>query len=218
MRICAVCISRSQETWEIQSLPFYNYTEGWKPFQHEQTRERVSYLARRRNSAVARALGLFPDTEHILMIDSYYLHQPEKIIGLLQDYVELTKSKHVGGCILGASTWFYDQRRIIPRYRFYDSWTTPEGSQLTLTDAERRGGMMKVKSVGACYVYPRRVWEKVRYDVLEDLHGCEHNWLCEHSGLPVYLSLSRRLSRGPVRYTWPKRIRVNLHMGRLVWR
>jgi hypothetical protein len=218
MRTSAVCISRSQETWEIQGLPFYNYTEGWKPFQHEQTRERVSYLAGRRNAAVARALGLFPDTEYILMIDSYYLHQPEQVIGLLRDYVELTKSNHIGGCILGASTWFYDQRRIMPRYRFYDSWTTPEGIRLNLTDVEHSGGTMKVKSVGACYVYPRWVWEKVRYDVLEDLHGCEHNWLCEHSGLPVYLSLSRRLSRGPVRYPWTKRIRVNLHMGRLLGR
>src|SRR5439155_1247755 len=124
MRIGAVCISRNQETWEIKGLPFYNYTKGWKPFQHEQTAERVAYLAERRNTAVAKALDLFPETQHILMIDSYYLP--------------------------------------------------------------------------------------------EDLHGCEHNWLCERSGLPVYLSLSRRLSRGPVQYPWLKRIRVSLHLRRLL--
>ncbi len=216
MRIGAVCISRNQETWEIKGLPFYNYTKGWKPFQHEQTAERVAYLAERRNTAVAKALDLFPETQHILMIDSYYLQQHEQILGLVRDYAEMTISDHPRGCILGASTWFYDLRRIRPENRFYDSWTTPEGNQLRLVEVERRGGVMRVKSVGGCYVYPRWVWERNRYNVPEDLHGCEHNWLCERSGLPVYLSLSRRLSRGPVQYPWLKRIRVSLHLRRLL--
>ncbi len=205
MKVTAVCISRTPETWDIKEVPFHNYTEGWKPFQHEQTTARVAYLAERRDSAVAQALDIFPETQHILMIDSYYLHQDEQIRGLIQDYAEMTISKHPGGCILGASTWFYDLRRVRPKYRFYDGWTT-------------NGGVIKVKSVGSCYVFPKWVWEKYRFGVLEDLHGCEHNWLCEHSGLPVYMSLDRRLSRGPVRYPWVKRIRVSLHLRRFVGR
>ena len=217
-KICAVCISRNQETWEIQELPFYNYTEGWKPFQHEQTKERIAYLAQRRNIAVAQGLKLFPETKHILMIDSYYLHQVEQIRGLIADYAKMTLSNHAGGCILGASTCFYDLRRIRSQYRFYDGWTTPEGNGLKLAEVELRGGVNKVKSVGSCYLYPRWVWERHHYGVPEDLHGCEHNWLCELSGLPVYLSLDQRLSRGPIQYPWMKRIRVSLHLGRFLGR
>jgi hypothetical protein len=216
--VCAVCISRNPETWDIADVPFHNYTQGWKPFQHEQTTDRVHYLAERRNIAVGRALDLFPETQHILMIDSYYLHQDDQIRGLIRDYAEMTHSNHPGGCILGASTWFYDLRRVRPRYRFYDGWTTPEGNQLRLAGVERRGGIIRVKSVGSCYIYPRWVWERNRYGVVEDLHGCEHNWLCERSELPVYMSLKRRLSRGPIRYPWAKRIRVSLHLGRFIGR
>jgi len=216
--VSAVCISRNPETWGISDVPFHNHTGGWKPFQHEQTTERVRYLAERRNTAVARALDLFPETQHILMIDSYYLHQDEQIRGLIQDYAEMTKSEHPGGCILGASTWFYDLRRVRPRYRFYDGWTTPEGNQLNLVEVERTGGTIRVRSVGSCYIYPRSVWERNRYGVVEDLHGCEHNWLCEQSGLPVYMSLGRRLFRGPIRYPMVKRIRVSLHLGRFIGR
>jgi hypothetical protein len=75
--ISAVCISRNPEFFSIRGLPYHNYTEGWKPFGHEKTTERVSYLAGRRNSAVAEALALFPETKHVLMIDSYYLQQEE---------------------------------------------------------------------------------------------------------------------------------------------
>src|SRR6266849_11169683 len=122
IRISAVCISRNTEGWSIQGFPLYNYTEGWKPFQHEQTRDRVVYLAERRNAAVARALSLFPQTEHILMIDSYYLHQKPQITGLIENYVKMIQSDHPSGCILGASTWILDKTKVRSRIRFYDGW------------------------------------------------------------------------------------------------
>ena len=74
-RISAVCISRNPEGLSIPSLPYHNYTEGWKPYEHEKTKERVSYLAERRNRAVGETLALLPETKHVLMIDSYYLQQ-----------------------------------------------------------------------------------------------------------------------------------------------
>ena len=218
MRISAVCISRNTEGWSIQDFPLYNYTEGWKPFQHEHTRDRVVYLAERRNAAVSRALSLFPQTEHILMIDSYYLHQKSQITGLIENYVKMIQSDYASGCILGASTWILDKTKVRSRIRFYDGWTTPEASKLRLDDVEARGGTARVMAVGACYLYPRWVWQKVGYGVFEDLHGCEHNWLCEHSGLPVFLSLSERLWRDPIVYPWSKRIRMSLHLRRLLRR
>src|SRR5690349_20331893 len=160
--VCSVCISRNLETWGISEVPFYNHAEGWKPFQHEQTAERVQYLAERRNTAVARALDLYPETQHVLMIDSYYLHQDEQIRGLIRDYAEMTVSNPPRGCILGASTWFYDLRRVRAQYRFYDGWTTPEGNPLKLREVERSGGVIRVKSIGSCYLFPRWVWEKYR--------------------------------------------------------
>jgi hypothetical protein len=218
MQITAVCISRNSESWNIQDIPFYNYTEGWKPFQHEQTRDRVAYLAERRNAAVARTLRIFPETEHILMIDSYYLKQMEQISELIQEYEGLSLSEHPEGCILGASTWILDKTRIRARLRFYDGWTTPEGMSLKLQEVEKTGGIIKVNAVGACYLFPRKVLDRAEYGVPEDLHGGEQNWLCEHSGLPVFLSLNARLWRKPEVYPPLKRMRVSLHLGRLIGR
>jgi hypothetical protein len=210
-----VCISRNPEGLSIRDLPYHNYTEGWKPYGHEKTKERVSYLAERRNRAVAETLALFPETKHVLMIDSYYLQQEKQIRKLIKEYLDMTLTTHREGCILGASSWIYDKTRIWPRHRFYDGWTTPEGSSLRLEKVEKDGGMIRVKAVGGCYLYPRWVWEKIRYGVPEDLHGCEHNWLCEYSGLPILLSQNVMLWRQPIAYSRRKRIRMSLHLGRL---
>jgi len=218
VKISAVCISRNLETLSIQGLPYHNYTERWRPFRHEKTRERVAYLAERRNSAVAETLAVFPETKHVLMVDSYYLQQEEQILRLINEYVEMTLATYHAGCILGASSWIYDKTRIWPKYRFYDGWTTPEGLSLRLEEVERDGGMIGVKAVGGCYLYPRWIWEKIRYDVPQDLHGCEHNWLCERSGLPIFLSLKERMWRSPVVYSRRKRLRMSLHLGRLLRR
>ena len=214
-RISAVCISRYPEGLSIPGLPYHNYTEGWKPYGHEKTKERVSYLAERRNRAVGETLALLPETKHVLMVDSYYLQQGEQIRKLITEYIEMSLLTYRTGCILGASSWIYDKTRIRPKYRFYDSWTTPEGVNLRLKEVEREGGLLSVKAVGGCYLFPVSVWQKIRYDVPEDLHGCEHNWLCEHSGLPVFLSLNERMWREPITYPRGKRVRMSLHLSRL---
>lgn len=205
-KIVAVCISKQAVQWPLDSIPFYCETEGWKPFGREKTRERVAYLAERRNKAAASALEKVPDSEHLLMIDSYYASQRNQIEKLLGEYD--------GTCILGASTWFMDKTRIRSRARFWDSWTTPEAAALDYFPTME--GWIRVKAVGACYVYPRSVWKTTRYDVPEDLHGCEHNYFCENSGFPVNLSLNAKLWRDPVAYSWPKRIRCSLYLGRLI--
>ncbi|SRR5712692_1271882 len=203
--ITAVCISRQVEPWNIPEVPFVCFVDNWKPFGHEKSRDRVNYLAERRNQAVARALSLFPSTQHILMIDSYYVNQPDPVRVLLNEYD--------GNCILGGAVWFLDKTRVNPRIRFWDSWTTPELANLEYLP--QMAGKVSVKAVGACYLYPKGAWQKIGYGVPNDLHGCEHNYLCEMSGFGVYLTLKVKLWRSAVVYGWPKRIRQTIHLGRL---
>jgi hypothetical protein len=169
------------------------------------SRDRIAYLAERRNLAVARALSLYPSTRHILMIDSYYLGQTDQIRILLNEYD--------GESILGGAVWFLDKTKLLPRIRFWDTWTTPELKELEFPP--KSSGKVAVKAVGACYLYPKEVWQRFGYGVPEDLHGCEHNYLCEMSGLEIYLSLNASLWRPPLVYPWPKRIRQTIHLGRV---
>jgi hypothetical protein len=216
--ITAVCISRRPEAWDIPEIPFLCFTDNWKPFGHERSKERIAYLAERRNNAVTKALSLFPATQHILMLDSHYLHLKEGLRKLVSEYVELSSRTEFRNCIVGASTWIRDKTRLKSRTSFYDTWTTPEGLGIDWKTARSIGGIIRVKAVGGCYVYPRYIWERVSYGAPDDLHGCEHNWLCEKSMLPVLLSFDIMLWRereGTV-YSWPKRLRMSLHLGRFL--
>ncbi len=213
-RITAVCISRAAESWGIPSIPFFNFTEGWAPFGRVTTISRVEYLANRRNKAVESALSAYPETKHILMVDSYYLQQGSEILKLVNEYEKLAAHQKPPGLVLGASTWIRDKTRIIPRSHFFDGWATPEGKEITLSQARSHGGLLPVKAVGACYIYPRPVWEVSGYGVFPDLHGGEHNWLCERSGVPVLLSLNEMLWHEPITYSWSKRIRMSVNLGR----
>ncbi len=212
--ITAVCISRQKESWGIHELPFLCFTENWKSFGHEKSKDRIAYLAERRNGAVGKALSVFPSTQHLMMIDSYYVHQDQQIRKLVEEYFELSSTSKLQNCIVGASTWILDKTKVRSRDRFYDYWTTPEGLSLNWRKVRQQGGMTQVRAVGGCYLYPRFVWERTSYGVPDDLHGCEHNWLCEKSSLPVLLSLNVTLWREPIVYSWPKRIRSSLHLGR----
>jgi hypothetical protein len=212
--VTAVCISRRPETWGIPEIPFLCFTENWKPFGHEKSKARVSYLAERRNKAVAEALSIFHSTKHILMIDSYYVRQIQQVKKLVDEYFQLSSKPEYKNCIVGASTWILDKTKIPSKERFYDNWTTPEGLKLSWKETKEQGGLTGVRAVGGCYMYPRFVWEQTSYGVPDDLHGCEHNWLCERSTLPVLLSLNVTLWREPITYSWQKRFRSSLHLGR----
>lgn len=206
----AVCISWKPETWSIPEVPFHSRVSDGRPYPRVKTTERVAHLANRRNEALEEALSLYPHTQHVLMVDSYYLSQTREIRKLLSQYSRLSTSSE---CIVGASTWFQDRTRIVPRIRFWDSWITPEAGHVRLPEKDTRAGLMRVRAVGACYVFPRGVWEAHPYSV--PTNGGEHTSLCERSGLPVWLSLNVQLWRAPVVYPWPKRIRQTLHLGRM---
>src|SRR5690349_17714245 len=114
--IVAVCISGKQEKWSISEIPFYCHTEGFNEFPHYppvKTRERIEYVATRRNTAHKRALELNPNAEHFLSIDSYYLAEIEEIRCLLKEY-----SEYEGECILGATNWFQDYSRVPSTIRY----------------------------------------------------------------------------------------------------
>lgn len=213
----AVCISKDPEMWSLTSIPLYCHTEGWKPIPRDMSTERVAYLAVRRNKAVEKALALYPKTQHLLMVDSYFLKQGTEIVELLSQYEECQG-------ILGASTWQLNKTRLRSGVHFFDTWTTPEATNLRLKDNSVHFGQdikpeldqkdwMKVAAVGCCYVFPRSVWEGIGYGVPER-YGCEHNFLCEGSGLPVWLSLSVKLWRDPIIYPWVKRVRMSTHLAR----
>lgn len=227
MNLLAVSISSKQEKWPIPSVPFFCYTEEWKPFARFKVEsgrtignlstERIKYLADRRNKAVALGLENNPETTHIAMVDSYYVDQEPQLVQLIADY-----EKCEATIILGASTWQVQKRTVVSKVSFYDGWTTPEARFLLGDYSPQKDSLvrqfktpipnlMPVRSVGGCYIFPRKIWDNgVRYGVFNDLHGCEHNYLCESSGLLVYLDFNARLWREPFSYPLSKRMRMSL--------
>ena len=198
-RILAVSIAEmdQKDKWSLQNIPLFTHTEGYDPkySEHNQARDRIEYLTRRRNEANREALARYPDTQHILAIDSYYVQKANEISRLIEAYKALSSSQE---CIIGASTWYYDKSRVRPVYRFYDYWSTPEMEKRTWSRLrDLPTGLIRVTSVGACYIYPKWVWQEYGYSIPEPFPdgGIFHNWLCKKSGLPVFLDCDARLWR-----------------------
>jgi hypothetical protein len=153
--ITGVCISKEKQSTSL-GIPFVSYTENYQPFiTHDTGPARISYLTNRYNAAVKRAIEVYPETEHILVVDHYYLPYRDQLQQLLSDYAQL------GDSILGASIWYWARRRIRPWIAYYDTLSVPEfqGKRWwKLRDLPR--GLIPVTGVGACWIFPRRVWER----------------------------------------------------------
>ncbi|TMI49985.1 hypothetical protein E6H18_01145 [Candidatus Bathyarchaeota archaeon] len=212
--IVAVCISGKEEAWSVPEIPFYCHAEGYKDFPHYppvKTRERIRYLAARRNAAHKRALELHPNTEHFLSIDSYYLSYAHEIRSLLKEY-----SNYDAECVLGATNWFSDYSRIPLKLRYWDTWATPEMRDKRFDYYPRHEGMPEgwesVRGCGGFAVYPRWVWERRGYGVPEPFPeaGNEVNYLCQCPGISSYVSLNVRVLRET-----PKEIRDRSLINRL---
>ncbi len=197
--IIAVCISGKQEAWGIPEIPFYCHAEGFKEFPHYpamKTRERIQYLAVRRNMAHKQALELNPNAEHFLSIDSYYLTRINEIWHLLKEYADYN-----GECILGATNWFADYSRVPLKLRYWDTWATPEMKDKKYDYYPRHEGLPqgweKVRGCGGFTVYPRWVWERQGYGVPEPFPeaGNEVNYLCLCPGIPSYVTLNVKALR-----------------------
>ncbi len=197
--ITAVCISGIQESWRLTEIPFLCYTAGYEYFPHYppvKTKERIMYLSQRRNNANRAALELYPDTQHFLSIDTYYLNYINEIHQLLREY-----SDYDGDCILGASNWYLDYSKIPAKIRYWDQWATPEMMHRRYDYYPRTAGLPegweRVRGCGGFTLYPRWVWEKRGYGIPEPFPeaGNEVNYLCECPGIFSYVTLNVKALR-----------------------
>lgn len=208
-KFLAVSIARQvvpEPEW-AKHIPFHCLVEDGPDWNHSKSRERVEYLADKQNRAIEDALLLYPETTDILWIDSHYLNQDShSVYRLLGDYSLDNKKSVFGAAILSR-----DYRRIRKRILYYDIWATPEMKTRHFNGWKMPTGLQRVNGVGSVYVYPRWLWEKYRYSTPEPFPdaGCQHNWLCERSGLPIYLDWNATFWR-TVRYSMKKRVRCSL--------
>jgi len=154
--ITGVCISEREQSLALD-IPFVSYTEGYRSMASRDSNDpsRISYLSDRYNSAIDYALKRYPDTEHLLVIDHYYLPFSKQVEFLIQDYLELDRT------ILGASIWYWAKRRIRPWIGYYDTLSAPEFKGKTWKRVrDLPTGVISVSAVGACWIFPRRVWER----------------------------------------------------------
>jgi len=155
MKVVAVCISKYNELWQVPGVPFYCYTEGYRPILHHDNNdpERIQYLTGRYNRAIELALQKFPESEHILVADSYYLPFVSQIRGLLTKYSTLEAS------ILGASIWYWDRSHIRACIRYYDTLSVWDmRGRKWYAEKDLPSGLIRVNGVAACFVFPVDVW------------------------------------------------------------
>ena len=219
--IVAVCISGKQEPWNLPEIPFYCHTEGFQEFPHYpplKTRERIQYLAVRRNTAHKRALELNPNAEHFLSIDSYYLPSIDEIRRLLKEYSDYGEE-----CILGATNWFEDYSRVPLKLRYWDTWATPEMKDKKYDYYPKHEGLPqgweKVRGCGGFTVYPKWVWERRGYGVPDPFPeaGNEVNYLCQCPGISSYVTLNvkalRETPKEIVNRSMINRVRTTVKLG-----
>lgn len=154
--IVAVTLSKEKVNISVQ-IPFYCYTDGYRPILHRNNSdpERIQYINGRYNQAVNKALGIFPSSKHIFIIDSYYLDFSESIKRLVSDY------KRLNGDMLGGAILRWDRSRLRPRIVYYDTLSVPEMSNKRWPDDESLPtGIAEVSGIGASWIFPRLVWER----------------------------------------------------------
>lgn len=200
--ITAVCVSREPQSFNL--LPFVSLANPSKT-QERGTVDRAKFVADLRNQAMKQVLIERSSTTHVLMVDSYYLHQTGPIRQLLDDYEKLNHPYS----FLGASTWIFGRLRLRHPYHhvyFYDTGATPEGTKLKLTDR----GIMPVSGVGACYIFPVEAWVNAGgFRPREDKFQVEH--LSIQRGHECFLDLNAQLwrhDRTDRIYSWPKMVRI----------
>jgi hypothetical protein len=188
--ITAVCISKDKQSFNLR-IPFVSYTENYRPITtHDTSPSRISYMTGRYNAAVKHALQDYPETEHILMIDHYYLTFAPEVQLLLEDY------KQLGRCILGASIWYWARRRIRPWIAYYDTLSVPEFEGKKWWRLRNLpNGIVPVTGVGACWVFPRKVWQRTDGFTIPSPPQAGSSRCLDTSGYPVLLDCNIRLWR-----------------------
>jgi hypothetical protein len=214
MNLTAVCISDKKYDLGLP-IPFYCHTEGYNPLikGHDAlSLERWRYLTDRYNAAVRMASMIHPETDHLLIVDTYYLRQVPGVSRLVQDYQS--------GTILGASIWYWSRFQILPAIRYYDTRSVNEFRDWKwrwLRTKNLPSGIIPVSGVGGCWILPRSVWESSGGFFIPEGEPQAGGSKCLHTGgVKVLLDCDARLWRTPDTnpglkgYSWPKRIRVSL--------
>ena len=210
MRLTAVCISTKEEHWQLE-IPFFCLSEPGPSWGRVKDPKRIDYLADKQNRALERAMNEFPETTHVIWTDSYYLDQTNAIQRLVVDYG--TVSAIHGETILGGAILCRDRTRIRYKVNYYDTWSTPEmdGKHFQSDFSDLHKGPEQVSSVGGVYIFPRTVWENHHYQRPEPFpeSGCQHNYLCRESRLPILLDWNALFWRN-VSYSVLKRLRCSI--------
>ena len=161
-----------------------------------------------------------------MCLDSYYLSQTDSVNRLTVDYYLAGRNM-----ILGGAVWGRIRTRagdiFNPRIGWFDKWGVPELQFLPYGWDPRKDpttfrmrvpldGFYRTHSVPGVHIFPRSAWDNgARYGLPEDLHTCEHGFLCETTRLPVYVDFNAGFWRERV-YSIPHCIRNSLHAGRLL--
>ena len=188
------------------SLPFYCKISGSERTPRQSVRLRVDNITRLKNEAMEEALARFPDATHVAMVESYYLGQARSV----EKLVELYSSIGDSDIILGAPVWVYTVHEWFTRCKFYDSWACHELSDLQRRDCPT--GLVQVNSVGSVIIFPVWVWRKFRFANPDFPDKIYYNWICEQSGLPVFIDMSIKFERCTIngvnltRFSWVWRI------------
>ena len=152
MNLTAVSISRDPKRLDVQ-VPFYCHTQGWRPFLGRDNADivRLRYITDRYNAAIEKALEIHPATDHVLIIDSYYLHFAPEVATLISHYQS--------GWMLGASIWQENKQYLRPTVSYYDTMSVQEfvGKYWRKNDLPR--GLIPVSGVGACWIFPLKAWQ-----------------------------------------------------------
>jgi hypothetical protein len=152
----AVCVSKERQSFGLP-IPFVSYTENYRPITHRDNSDmmRITYLTDRYNAGVKTAIEIHPETEHVLLIDHYYISFRRQVQTLIDDYSRLEK------VVLGASIWYWARRRIRPWIAYYDTLSVPEfKGKRWWSLRSLPQGTIPVTGVGACWIFPREVWER----------------------------------------------------------
>lgn len=158
MSITAVTISKNKESFPID-IPFYCNTRNWKPIYHKNngSPDRVNYLTDRYSCSVNEAIDFYPQTEHVMIIDSYYLHQ-NNVRNLISRYYYLNAMQL--NVILGASIWVREKNRVQPSIIYYETLSVKEyRNKHWIFEWSLPSGLQSVSAVGGCWIFPRFLWD-----------------------------------------------------------
>ncbi len=189
--ITAVCISKERHSFGMD-IPFVCYTQEYEPITTHDNNDmnRITYLTKRYNNAIGRALDDYPNTRDLLVIDHYYLGFYAEIEQLIRDYLMLDHA------ILGASIWYWARKRIRPWIAYYDTLSVPElfgkrWSRIESLPTE----IMAVTGVGGCWIFPRVIWERTDGFTIPSPPQAGGSRCLETTGYRVLLDCKRRLWR-----------------------